>query len=426
MSSPPARAATAAALGRAAAGRQIPAPVFPPRPGVPASAGASRSIAFPHATRLRCSGGGGVESFQPFLFQPREKGGAGHVVRELAEIHGGGFHGEGEAAEQPHDFARRVAFRLAAETSVGLVALDEREGVVRRQFVNGQERAVAVRAVQFVFAQPRGGEDVQPVAAVEPRDLRGVEQAGPVHVVEEEQAAVRRAGVGEFLQLAAGALELEVGVFLFVVGELEADGRGEFGEGEAQVVLARAAHLPASAAVFVGKGVGVFDGERGLAQSADAVDGGDDADVSGRDEVLAQHPQIGGAADEVRVVRVHVAETFFGALAARDGLDNLAVELAHALLHGGFAQGFLALVMPGAQVEVLALAQFGDPRGALLLEILAVPARHFDEVNRRDAIEAVQMADFVFEVFDKLPFAILALEIRRERQASSRRDSRSP
>ena len=63
-----------------------------------------------------------------------------------------------------------------------------------------------MRAVQFVFAQPRGGEDVQPVAAVEPRDLRGVEQARALHVVEEEQATVRFAGVGEFLQLAAGAL----------------------------------------------------------------------------------------------------------------------------------------------------------------------------------------------------------------------------
>jgi hypothetical protein len=84
-----------------------------------------------------------------------------------------------------------------------------------------------MRAVQFVFAQPRGGEDVQPVAAVEPPDLRGVEQAGLVHVVEEEQAAARFAGVGKFLQLAAGALKLEIGVFLFVVGKLEADGRGE-------------------------------------------------------------------------------------------------------------------------------------------------------------------------------------------------------
>ena len=115
---------------------------------------------FDFSKRFAALAGGGVEYFQPFLFQPREKGGAGHVVRKLAEIHGGGFHGEGKAAEQPHDLARRVAFRLAAETSVGLVALDEREGVVRRQFVNGQERAVAVRAVQFVPAQPRGGEEI--------------------------------------------------------------------------------------------------------------------------------------------------------------------------------------------------------------------------------------------------------------------------
>ena len=223
------------------------------------------------------------------------------------------------------------------------------------------------------------------------------------------------AGVGEFLQFAAGALELEVGAFLFVVGELEADGRGEFGEGEAQVVLARAAHLPASAAVFVGKGVGVFDGKRGLAQPADAVDGGDDADVTGLDEVLAQHPQIGGAADEMRVVRVHVAETFLGAFASHDGIGNLAIELAYAFLHGSFAQGFFALVMPWAQVEVLALAQFCHPRGALLLEILAVPARHFNKVNWRYAIEPMQMADLVFEVFDELPLAIVALEIRRRK-----------
>jgi len=136
--------------------------------------------------------------------------------------------------------------------------------------------------------------------------------------------------------------------------------------------------------------------------------------VAGRDEVFAQHPEIGGAADEVRVVRVHVAEAFLGALAARDSLGNLAVKFAHALLHGGFAQGFLALIVPGAQIEALALAQLGHPRGALLLKILAVqPA--FDEVNRGDAVEAVQVADLVFEVFDKLPFAILALEIRRRK-----------
>lgn len=37
--------------------------------------------------------------------------------------------------------------------------------------------------------------------------------------------------------------------------------------------------------------------------------------------------------------------------------------------------------------------------------------RHFEEINQRDAVEAVQVADF--QVFDKYPLAILALEIRR-------------
>lgn len=66
-------------------------------------------------------------------------------------------------------------------------------------------------------------------------------------------------------------------------------------------------------------------------------------------------------------------------------------------------------------VAVVGLVPFADPRGTLLLELLVVPARHFDKVNRRDAVEAVQVADFVFEVFDKLPLAILALEIRRRK-----------
>lgn len=49
-------------------------------------------------------------------------------------------------------------------------------------------------------------------------------------------------------------------------------------------------------------------------------------------------------------------------------------------------------------------------------EILAVPARHLDEVNRRDAIEAVQKAAFVFQVFDEFSFARFALEIHRRKK----------
>ena len=256
---------------------------------------------------------------------------------------------------------------------------------------------------------------MQPVAAVEPRDLRGVEQAGPVHVVEEEQAAVRRAGVGEFLQLAAGALELEVGAFLLVVGELEADGRGQFGEGEAQVVLARAAHLPASAAVFVGKGVGVFDGQRGLAQPADAVDGGDHADVSGLDEVLAQHAQIGDAADEVRVVRVHVAEAFLGAFAARMVSPIWRLSLPMRSCTAASRRASSPWSCQGRRSKCWRLRSSATHAAHRWSKSLLVPARHVDKVYRRDAVEAMQVADFVFEVFDKLPFAILALEVGRRK-----------
>jgi hypothetical protein len=111
-----------------------------------------------------------------------------------------------------------------------------------------------------------------------------------------------------------------------------------------------------------------------LPKPADAVDGGDDADVAGLDEVLAQHPQIGGAADEVRIVRVHVAE-LFSARSPRVMVWTIwRLSLPMRFLHGGLRAGLLALVVPRAQVEVLALAQFGNPRGALLLEILAPPS----------------------------------------------------
>lgn len=122
-----------------------------------------------------------------------------------------------------------------------------------------------------------------------------------------------------------------------------------------------------------------------------------------------------GAADEVRIARVDVAETLLSAFATCDGVKDLAVEFANAFLHGSFAQGDLAQIMPRTQVEVMSLAQLGNPCSALLLEIFAVPARHFDEVNRCDSFESVQVANFIFDVFDKLPLAILALEIRRRK-----------
>jgi len=42
--------------------------------------------------------------------------------------------------------------------------------------------------------------------------------------------------------------------------------------------------------------MGVFDDERGLAESAQAVDGSEDADMVGFDEVFAQKERVGGAA----------------------------------------------------------------------------------------------------------------------------------
>src|SRR5207249_4109065 len=123
----------------------------------------------------------------------------------------------------------------------------------------------------------------------------------------------------------------------------------------------------------------------------------------------------GHATNKVRVVPVHVAETFLGSFAAQDGFGNLVIEFSHALSHGGLAQGLLALVIPRAQIEILSVAKFSHPRGATLVEILVIPAQHVDEVNRGYAAESMQVTDFVLEIFNELPFAIFAFQIRRRK-----------
>ena len=117
----------------------------------------------------------------------------------------------------------------------------------------------------------------------------------------------------------------------------------------------------------------------------------------------------------MRVVRIHIAETFLGAFAAKDGFCDLVVELFHALPHSGLAQRLLAQLMPWAQIEVLAAPQFGHPRGTAFVKVLVIPSGNHDKIDRRYAIEAVEVADLVLEVLHELPLAIVALEVcRRE------------
>jgi len=54
--------------------------------------------------------------------------------------------------------------------------------------------------------------------------------------------------------------------------------------------------VPREVGPGIRKGMGVFDDERGLAESAQAVDGSEDADMVGFDEVFAQKERVGGAA----------------------------------------------------------------------------------------------------------------------------------
>ena len=62
----------------------------------------------------------------------------------LGQVHGHDLDGEGEALQQGHDLAGRGPFVIAGEPALGLVALDEPQGVVLGQLVDGQQ-AVAER-----------------------------------------------------------------------------------------------------------------------------------------------------------------------------------------------------------------------------------------------------------------------------------------
>src|SRR6266536_2680752 len=138
-------------------------------------------------------------------------------------------------------------------------------------------------------------------------------------------------GVGQLSEFAADAFQLKARALLLVVRKLKSDRSGQLGHSQAQIVLTGAAHLPSPAAILVGVGVRVLDGERRLAHPTDAVHGGDHADVAGLDEVVAQRAQLGYAADKVRVMRVDVAQALLGTLATQDGVGDLAIELLHAL-----------------------------------------------------------------------------------------------
>ncbi|HPW92025.1 MAG TPA: hypothetical protein PLO38_06295 [Verrucomicrobiota bacterium] len=227
---------------------------------------------------------------------------------------------------------------------------------------------------------------MQPIAPIEPRHHRRIQQPGLIHVVQNQQAARRIPARGKLLQLAANPLKQPVGALLFVLGELKSHCRSQFGQRQAQILPARAAHQPAPPAVFLGVGVRIFGGQRGLAQAPHAVDGRQHANPARLHKVLPQLPQRPPATHEVRIVRLHVAGASRRAFAVLDGVPYPVAEFGHAFLHGRFEQRRCALVIPQAQVEVLAPSQLVRPRLVLLLITLLLPARHFYQVNRHNTM----------------------------------------
>ena len=93
-------------------------------------------------------------------------------------------------------------------------------------------------------------------------------------------------------------------------------------------------------------------------------------------------------------------------------------------------EGLAAGVEPGAEVEMLAAADAGEPGGRPLLEPGLVQAGDRHDVDRRDALAEHRAGRFVLEVLDDLPLAVRALQVlgREDEQeelrfASGRRGS---
>ncbi len=357
-----------------------------------------------------------VQPLQPVLPQPRQKSHTSNVIRILSEIHGSRLDRQRKASQQPHNLLRRLPLRLAPEPPITLVAFDQRQRIVRRQLIHRQKRPVLMYAVEFVFAQPCGRQNVQPVAPIQPCHHRRIQQRRPVHVVQNQQAPVRRLRVSQLPQLPPRPLQCQVRVLLLVVRKLKAHRRSQFAERQPQVVLARAAHLPAPSAILVGKGMRILDGQRSFAQPANPVHRRHHADLPRLHEVLPHHAQVRPPPYKVWVVRVHIAQALLRPLSPLNGLRDLPVERRHPFAYRNFAQRRLALLVPRPQVEVLPPPKLRHPRRAAIVEIPVLPPRYLHKVDRRHSIEPVQVPDLILQVLHHLPLAVLAREIRR-RQA---------
>ena len=108
-------------------------------------------------------GRGVFQALKPFGSEPLEEPGARHLVAVIAEEHGRRLDGQGEPVQEPDDLQGGLAFGLVAELAIGLVLLDQGQGVGLGQFVDRQEGAVLLRAEEVALAQPGGGDDMEPV-----------------------------------------------------------------------------------------------------------------------------------------------------------------------------------------------------------------------------------------------------------------------
>lgn len=156
------------------------------------------------------------------------------------EVDGGGFHGQGEPAEEPHDRARFPVLGLRGKAAIGLVAAQEGQRVLLRQFIHGDEALVLRGAGDLRGREPGGGDEVQMPVAGKAVEVFRLEQFRVADVIEDQQAAL---ALGEFPQ---HAVELQGKILFLLLGELKAHRPRQPREGEPQIAGVLAGHLPAS------------------------------------------------------------------------------------------------------------------------------------------------------------------------------------
>ena len=322
----------------------------------------------------------------------------------LAEIDGGGFDGEGEAAECADDFAGGGFVGGGGEGGVGLVEADEFEGLVFGEVVDVDGEDGGAGGGEGGGGQTGGDEEAEGGFAGEEGEFGGGEEGGEIDVVEEEEGGAAGAQGG---QDAAGG---EGVVGFLEVGEGDVEVADEGGEGGGEAGAAFATDEPAATGEGGGLAEGEGEGQGCLADAADA-DHRDGGGRGGVEQVGAQEAKLVFAADEAVLRPAEIAAQ--GAVEGEEAeaLGDVLGEAGEFGAGGGIFESLAAALAPGVEGHAEALAQVVFPLAEEVGVVRGVEAGDFDEPQAGGAGADLAVFQFALEPFLPFPAAGVGAEV---------------